>query len=170
MRGIAIAFCAIGMHPSPVFALDKGNIAPQFNAPSMGGGDVSLASFKGRVVYLDFWASWCGPCRKSVPWLSELQKKYAEEGLVVLAVNEDSKRENAEKFLQDIHPAFTPLFDSEGAIAKSYAPPSMPSSYLIDRNGEVTAIFKGFHDGDEAQIESEIKTLLKNQETNKSKA
>jgi cytochrome c biogenesis protein CcmG/thiol:disulfide interchange protein DsbE len=133
--------------------------APSFTLPAYRGA-VSLDSLRGRVVYLDFWASWCDPCRKSFPWMEDMQKKYGAKGLTVVAVNLDSKQENADKFL-DNHPAsFHVAFDPAGKVAKSYKVKGMPSSYLIDRAGQIVESHIGFREKEAAPLEKKIVELL----------
>jgi thiol-disulfide isomerase/thioredoxin len=88
-------------------------------------------------VLVDFWASWCAPCRESMPVLEKLSKSYKEKGFVVLGVNIDNDAEAARKFLKDLPVSFQVVCDAQKQVAKAYAPPTMPSSYLIDRQGKV---------------------------------
>ena len=121
---------------------------------------VNLSNYRGRVVYLDFWASWCVPCRKSFPWMNAMQKQYGKYGFDVVAVNLDEDRELAEQFLSQIPAAFTVAFDPTGKTAESYSVQVMPSSFLIDRNGELVAEHRGFRKVDSASLEKEIRQLL----------
>lgn len=93
--------------------LELGGMAPTLDLPGIQG-RINLADFKGKVIYLDFWASWCGPCRKSFPWMNDLQKKYADQGLVILGVNLDANPEDAHHFLQKIPANFRIAFDAPG--------------------------------------------------------
>lgn len=122
--------------------------------------DITLADYAGQVVYLDFWASWCGPCRKSFPWMGEMAKKYAAAGFKVIAVNLDSNREKADKFLAEVEHNFDIAFDPAGTSAKAYQVQGMPSSFLIDRAGNLQHSHAGFRDSDRAEIEAQIKALL----------
>jgi thiol-disulfide isomerase/thioredoxin len=120
----------------------------------------SLHELKGQVVYLDFWASWCKPCRKSFPWMNTMQAKYAEQGLQVLAINLDTDPQLAQQFLNKV-PAHIPiLYDPGGEIAATYQLIGMPSSYLIDKKGLVRAIHHGFFLNKRSQYEQEIVSLL----------
>lgn len=123
-------------------------------------GKVDLAALKGRVVYLDFWASWCGPCRKSFPWMSDLQARYASQGLSVVAVNLDEDHAQVEKFLAAYPPGFTVAYDPKGTSAEHYDVQGMPSSYLIDRAGRIRARHVGFREADSAAREAEVRKLL----------
>ena len=135
--------------------------APEFSLPGVNAqGDVKLSDFKGRVVYLDFWATWCPPCRKSFPWMNSLQERYKDQGLSIVAVGVDRKRELIEEFLKQMEPGFTVVQDDKGVIAKAYKLRGMPTSYLIDRNGNIVLTHMGFRTRDKEKLETEIKTLL----------
>ena len=133
--------------------------APLFKLPGADS-DVELTAFKGQVVYLDFWASWCGPCRKSFPWMNEMQNRYGEQGFSVVSVNLDSDRAQAERFLKEVPAEFVVAFDSNGRAAELYSLQVMPTSYLIDRDGQLVSIHRGFRLKDKAKIETEIKELV----------
>ena len=124
-------------------------------------GAVKLSSFRGQVVYLDFWASWCIPCRKSFPWMQQIQQKYRDLGLQVIAVNLDKDRKLADIFLNNFEVDFTIGFDPVGDSARAYKLQGMPSSYLIGRDGKLYASHIGFREKDTAKLERAIKTLLK---------
>lgn len=130
-----------------------------FNLQGLGS-SVNLNSYRGRVVYLDFWASWCTPCRKSFPWMNSMQQQYGKYGFDVVAINLDQDRELAREFLQQTPARFTIAFDPSGRTAESYSVKVMPSSYLIDRSGNVVAVHKGFRSADTASLEREIRQLL----------
>lgn len=121
---------------------------------------VNLNNYRGRVVYLDFWASWCTPCRKSFPWMNAMQEQYGKYGFEVVAINLDEDRELAIQFLKQTPAKFTVAFDPSGKTAESYSVDVMPSSFLIDRKGELVAIHKGFRKVDSAKLENEIRQLL----------
>lgn len=142
------------------FAVDSGKPAPDFQLPSLKQENVKLSNYKGKVVYLDFWASWCGPCKKSFPWLNELQKKYGKDGFEVVGVNVDAKKADADSFLATTPAEFTILLDPEGKVATTYEVQGMPSSYIIDRTGKVHLVHRGFKDGEAAELEGKIKQLL----------
>jgi len=134
--------------------------APLFKLPTSHG-SVSLDSLRGQVIYLDFWASWCDPCRKSFPWMNELQNKYSDQGLTIIAVNLDTKQESLDKFLTK-HPAhFAVAFDPGGTVAGLYQIKGMPSSFLIDRQGNIVSSHIGFLEKDTKSLEERIADLLK---------
>ena len=133
--------------------------APAINLPALSG-NFDLAELQGKVVYLDFWASWCKPCKKSFPWMSEIKKKYVEQGLEVVAINLDSDRSLADKFLKEFDINFVVAFDSEATSADEYKLRGMPTSYLIGRDGNLYASHIGFRGKDTAKLEVAIKRLL----------
>ncbi len=113
-------------------------------APVANAAGLDLAPYKGKVVYLDFWASWCNPCRESFPWMNGLQETLASKGFVVIAVNVDHDRALADRFLQQNPAQFKIVYDSEGAIAEQYDFKDMPTSILIGRDGKVRYVHAGF--------------------------
>ena len=134
--------------------------APDFNVASKGG-NLSLKQLRGQVVYLDFWASWCVPCRKSFPWLNEMHARYGKAGLKVIAINLDEDRKLAENFLKQVPADFTIGYDPAGKSASAYGLKGMPSSYLIDRNGQLLSSHVGFRSDDRAELERKIRQALK---------
>ena len=127
---------------------------------STGAKPVRLADLRGRVVYLDFWASWCGPCKQSFPWMNEMQAKYGDKGLTIVGINLDAKREDADKFLVSTPAKFTVAYDPSGKAAEKYQPKGMPTSFLIGADGVVRAVHVGFRDGDREELEREIAAAL----------
>lgn len=118
------------------------------------------AELTGKVVIVDFWASWCGPCRKSFPFFNQLQQKHRADGLVVLAVNEDEERADAEAFLKQYPANFAVLFDQQGQLASQYQIPGMPTTVVIDRQGKIRYSHSGFFESKTAAFEQEIQQLL----------
>jgi thiol-disulfide isomerase/thioredoxin len=145
---------------SPAIAVEAGQAAPALSLPSLKGDVVSLDQLRGKVVYVDFWASWCGPCRRSFPWMNEMQQKYGPRGFTVVAVNVDKRRADADKFLALIPANFTVVFDAAGATPTAWSVKGMPSSYLIDAAGSVTFVERGFLDESKGPLEERIKALL----------
>lgn len=119
-----------------------------------------LSQNKGKVVLLDFWASWCSPCRRSFPWLIEMQNTYREQGLTIIAVNIDVERADAEKFLTDFAVNFNIIYDPDAVIGRQYQLKGMPSSFLIDKEGIVRYQHTGFVIDKLDQYEQHIKTLI----------
>jgi len=124
------------------------------------GSTVRLSDLKGKVIYIDFWASWCGPCRQSLPQYESLYKNLASEHFLILAVNLDEQRDDAEHFLKN-HPVSYPvLLDPSGDSAREWSLSVMPSSYLVDAQGRLAYIYVGFEKSHMEKIEHDIKELL----------
>ncbi len=121
---------------------------------------LDLSAYKGKVVYLDFWASWCNPCRQSFPWMNEIQQEMAAKGLVIIAVNVDHDKELADGFLAANPAAFKVLYDPDGKIAGAYDFKDMPTSVLIGRDGRVRYVHNGFFPNRVASYLADVNTLL----------
>ena len=122
--------------------------------------DLKLEQYRGKVVYLDFWASWCRPCRHSFPWMNDMQKKYGADGLVIVAVNLDEQQADAVKFLHQTPADFTIVYDPQGKLAEQYQIIGMPSSFIIGRDGQVVKKHQGFFDDSPQKYEAELRELL----------
>lgn len=134
--------------------------APDFSLDGRGA-PVNLSALRGKYVYLDFWASWCAPCKKSFPWMGALQQRFGAAGLQVVAINVDTRRSDADQFLASTPAAFTVAFDPTGATPKKYAIKGMPSSVLIDPSGKIIATHTGFTADTPSQVERDIELALK---------
>jgi thiol-disulfide isomerase/thioredoxin len=122
---------------------------------------LDLTQYQGKVVVLDFWASWCAPCRQSFPWWNTMRAKYADEGLIIVGVNLDNEPDSALVFLEE-HPAdFRIYYDSEKELARKFGVQAMPSSYIIGRNGEIYAKHFGFKVKKQDEYESVIVDALR---------
>jgi cytochrome c biogenesis protein CcmG/thiol:disulfide interchange protein DsbE len=124
------------------------------------GADLDLGQYRGKVVYLDFWASWCGPCRQSFPWLADIERHYGSDKLVVVGVNVDHDPHLAEHFLNETPANFPIIYDPAGALATAYHVTAMPSSILIDRTGHIRYRHNGFTVKEEDEYERQISELL----------
>jgi len=124
------------------------------------GNGLDLSAYRGKVVYLDFWASWCTPCRRSFPWLDGLVSQFAEKDLVVIGVNVDQSNELAHKFLSDTPAYFPIVYDPQGVIATTFKIKGMPSAVLIDRTGHVRFQHVGFSDSRKDEYEAHVQELL----------
>lgn len=145
-----------------VEALEKGQVAPEIGLTDLSGNAVKLSALRGKVVLVDFWASWCAPCRESLPVLERLSKSYADKGLVIVGVNIDKTPELARSFLSKnkLTLTFPVVNDKKHEVAGRYEPPTMPSSYVIDKEGRVRGVHAGFKASDATKLEAEIKALL----------
>ena len=129
-------------------------------------GQLNLEQYHGKVVYVDFWASWCGPCRQSFPVMNDLQETYGEDNFVIIAINEDSEPGAAEQFLDQYPANFTIFYDQNGELAKYFKVDAMPTSYLLDQAGTAKYRHRGFRQKDVAKLEQQIETLLSDQSFN----
>jgi len=118
--------------------------------------------YRGKVVYLDFWASWCTPCKESFPWMQQLHEKYKDQGLEIVTVNLDKKRAHADKFLLKYKADFTVRFDPSGTLADQYQLAGMPMSYIIDKKGIIRHRHIGYIPAMQPLYEKQIVDLLKN--------
>lgn len=121
---------------------------------------LDLQRLRGRVVYVDFWASWCTPCRQSFPWMKALESAYGNQGFSLIAVDLDHDRQDAQRFLKAFQPNFTVVFDPAGALAQRFNVLGMPTSVLIDREGRVRYQHVGFMVNQRAEYERQVRSLL----------
>lgn len=134
-------------------------------APLNAATPVDLGDYKGKVVILDFWASWCVPCRRSFPWLDEMQAKYAAEGLVIIGVNLDNDNASATEFLAEFQPDFKIVYDLDKDLAREYDVVAMPTSYVINRDGSLRKRHLGFKVKLQSEYEAEIIAALSTKDT-----
>jgi thiol-disulfide isomerase/thioredoxin len=126
-----------------------------------GSGTFPVSDHRGEVVYIDFWATWCGPCRDSFPWMTRMQTKYREDGLKVIALSLDTDRELAREFAEELGANFTIGFDNKGEVADLFKVKGMPTSVLLDRKGRVVNKHEGFNEGRVEEYEASIVSALK---------
>ncbi len=134
--------------------------APDFTLAGIEG-TITLSQFKGKVVLLDFWASWCRPCRQSFPWMNAMQAKYGAQGFEIIAINVDKDRVLADEFLKKLPSNFTLAFDPKGTVAAMYRLKGMPYAFLIDKRGIIRKQHIGFHKRKVHLYEASIKKLLR---------
>ncbi len=165
MTRLAVVFgtvlsLVLGWLAAPVLALDAGARLPEIGLTDMRGTRVDAAALKGKVVIVDFWASWCAPCKEEMPVLERLYKKYKARGLVIVGVSVDQELANVKSFLKQLPVSFNIVHDADHKVAGRFKPPRMPSSYVADRNGIVRHVHAGFRDEDAAKLEAEVSALL----------
>jgi peroxiredoxin len=161
MRALACAL-VLAIFPS-AFALEAGAPLPDLSPPRLGepASQVSLKSLKGQVVYVDFWASWCVPCRLSMPALDSLYREHRARGFTVVGVNKDVSGDEAARFLKRVPVTFPLVQDTGDAAARAFDVKAMPSGYLVDRRGVVRKVHRGFTTETAAELAKEIEMLLK---------
>lgn len=123
-------------------------------------GTLRLSSLRGKVVYVDYWASWCVPCRRSFPWMNDMQARYKDKGLAIVAISVDNDIAAAKRFLAKTPANFIVAYDPESVTADALDLPGMPTSFLIDRKGQIVWRHVGFRDADKAKNEAKIKEQL----------
>jgi len=135
--------------------------APDFTLKSSGGENLKLSEFRGDVVMINFWASWCGPCRQELPLLDELYNNYKPLGFTILGVNVEEDSGKAKALLKDIPVSFPVLFDTQNTVSRLYDVIAMPSTVLVDREGKVRYLHKGYKPGYEQHYQEQIRSLIR---------
>lgn len=157
LRGFAIFWLALGSSMSFAQSVTPSQWASPLNSATV---HTQLSAYKGKVLWVDFWASWCPPCRVSFPWMNQIQRRYAQNGLQVIGINVDEDSGDARQFLQT-HPAsFQVYFDPKGDAPSRFNVQGMPTSYLIDRQGHIRMIHIGFKPEQKAELEQKIRQAL----------
>jgi peroxiredoxin len=142
-------------------AADTAPAAPDFTLKSASGSNIKLSELRGQVVMINFWASWCGPCRQEMPLLEKMYQRYQPLGFTLLGVNVEPNTADAQKLLKDIPVSFPILFDTTSEVSKLYRVAAMPSTALVDRDGKVRYLHQGYVPGDEAKYEKQLRALLR---------
>ena len=154
-------FLAILLASNAAFAGAIKGAAPDFTLKSLSGKNIKLSEYRGSVVMINFWASWCGPCRQEMPALEQLYKRYQDLGFVILGVNTDDDPSKSRILLKDIKVSFPILYDTSNTIVKTYDVQAMPTTYLVDRNGNLRYVHKGYKPGYEVKYAQQIKALIR---------
>jgi len=159
IKGLALAAAFV----LPAFATSSSGPAPAFQLSGRGGKTIDLSQFKGQVVMINFWATWCGPCRQEMPLLEDIYKKYKPMGFTMLAVNVEPDSKAAEAWLGKLAKpvSFPVAFDVDSKVSKLYKVAGMPSTVFVDRKGNVRVMHKGYKPGDENFYLTQIRTMLK---------
>jgi thiol-disulfide isomerase/thioredoxin len=152
---MALALAASASNIAP------GAAAPAFQLPSSLNAPLALGDLKGQVVLINFWASWCGPCRQEMPVLDQLYKKYKAAGFTLLGVNVEPKSTDALGFLRATPVTFPILFDTDSQVSKLYEVSGMPSTVILDRTGKVRYIHHGYKPGEESEYLDQIRSLMR---------
>lgn len=135
--------------------------APNFTLKSGSGKNIKLSELRGQVVMINFWASWCGPCRQEMPVLDQLYQRYKDLGFTVLGVNVDEHPEQAKSLLKDVPVTFPILFDSENSVSKLYNIKGMPTTVLVDRNGNMRHLYMGYLPGYEMEYLNHVRAMIR---------
>jgi peroxiredoxin len=135
--------------------------APPFTLAAKGGSNVSLSQYKGQVVMINFWASWCGPCREEMPLLESIYKKYNKLGFTMIGVNVEPDSKAADEWLKATPVSFPILYDTDSKVSKLYEVAGMPSTVIIDRNGNLRKLHRGYKPGDENEYLDSIRSLIR---------
>ncbi|MGB4248406.1 MAG: TlpA disulfide reductase family protein [Pseudohongiellaceae bacterium] len=159
---LMMAISAAALVPSAALSLEKGELAPVFVLPDIQEGKpaIDLAALQGKTVYVDFWASWCAPCLRSLPQINELYAEYKERGFEVIAINVDDPIEDGRDFLLDTPLDYLIAADTDNAVLTEYGVIGMPTSFLIDPKGVVRMVHMGFKEKDIEIIEQELVAVL----------
>lgn len=147
--------------PMNVQALTIGQTAPDFTLKNRQGKNLNLTEQRGKVMLVNFWASWCGPCRKEMPVLQNLQDKYADLGVEVWGINVEQENQAGKDFLADLDLSFSIFFDQKNKLSATYQVEAMPTTVIIDRDGVVRYVFRGYKNGYEKKYAKAIKKLIR---------
>jgi thiol-disulfide isomerase/thioredoxin len=158
VKGLALATVFV----LPAFAATSSGPAPAFQLSGRNGKAIDLSQFKGQVVMINFWATWCGPCRQEMPLLEDIYKKYKPMGFTLVGVNVEPDAKGAEAWLSKQKPVSFPIvFDTESKVSKMYKVAGMPSTVFVDRKGNIRVMHKGYKPGDEDFYLTQIRSMLK---------
>lgn len=160
VQRLAVAFMIVGL-TAVGSAQAKGDPAPDITLKDAQGKTVKLSDFRGDVVMVNFWASWCKPCRDEMPLIEDMYRRYKRVGFTVLGVNADDVPANGRKLLKKIPVSFPVVYDAKGKVREAYQVQAMPSTYMVDRKGNIRYVHRGYKPGDEAEYIKYIRALLR---------
>lgn len=146
---------------SPALAVKVDSEAPDFTLKTLAGENLRLEEYRGQVVLINFWASWCGPCRQEMPILDRIHNRYDDTGFAVLGVNVEGKSGPAQKIVDKTKVTFPVLIDAAQGVSETYDLQAMPTTVVVDRNGVVRYIHRGYKPGDEAKYIEVVKDLIR---------
>ena len=158
---VRCACIAVGLLLSAAAAADASGLAPDFTLKNRSGENLRLQDLRGEVIMLNFWASWCGPCRQEMPHMDDIDKEFRDYGFRVLAVNVDQRREDAEEFLEGMPVEFAILWDHGSEVSERYDVQAMPTTVMIDRNGKARYVHHGYQPGYEDEYRAQIRELIR---------
>ena len=158
-RTLSVLFI-VALAPAARAEVKAGQPAADFDASTLAGSSLKLSSLRGKVVLVDFWASWCEPCKKELPLLDKLAPRLHARGIEIVAVNIDDDKNKAADFMRSHGLHLTVVADASKKIVGAWEPPKMPSSFVVDKAGVVRAVHGGFEPGDEAKLEAELNALV----------
>lgn len=159
---VVASLAIIGLFAGSAMALTNATeLAKDFTLKSKDNGNMRLSEQRGNIVMVNFWASWCGPCREELPEMEALYQEYADLGFEILAVNVDDHPDKANVLLDDIEVSFPVLFDTAGEVSELYDVSAMPTTVIIDRDGNQRILHEGYRKGDEVKYKKAIKMLLR---------
>lgn len=145
----------------PTYAAELSGPGPDFTLKSLSGKNIKLSELRGEVIMLNFWASWCAPCRQEMPILEKIYQKYQPLGFTLLGVNVEENSDDAKAYLKDVEVSFPILFDNQNKVSQLYDVIAMPSTIMIDRDGNMRYLHQGYKPGAEEEYVRYVKTLLK---------
>ena len=158
---IIITLFLSSMFAGNAISAELNKSAPDFTLKALSGENVRLKELSGQVVLINFWASWCGPCRKEMPLLDELHAKYSDLGFTVLGVNVEQQNQKAKEFINELNVSFPILLDEQNTVSKLYDVEAMPTTVVIDRNSNLRYVHYGYQAGDEKRYKKMVKALIR---------
>jgi len=160
-RIVLLVLGLAGLYAVPVQAKPVDGKAPDFTLHSRGGQNLRLSDYRGQIVLINFWASWCGPCRQEMPLLQNLYHRYSKLGFTILGVNVDSDSTKANNYLRDMQVTFPILYDNSNSVSKRFNVNAMPTTVIVDRNGNMRFLHQGYKPGYEKDYKKEVVSLIK---------